>query len=68
MFSAFCQIDDLLQAIQSTSGLAVILFIKTMFHPSEKIPELVSFYNCTSLRIRHMFENLCILFFGGTKV
>uniref|UniRef100_A0A8C2NM13 tRNA (32-2'-O)-methyltransferase regulator THADA n=1 Tax=Capra hircus TaxID=9925 RepID=A0A8C2NM13_CAPHI len=28
--------------IQSTSGLAVILFIKAMFHPPEKIPDLIS--------------------------
>ena len=42
MFSAFLQIDGLLQTIQSTSGLAVILFIKAMFHPPEKIPDLVS--------------------------
>ncbi|ERE74248.1 putative thyroid adenoma-associated protein isoform 2 [Cricetulus griseus] len=33
--------DDLLQTIQSTSGLAVILFVKTMFHPPEKLPGLV---------------------------
>ncbi|EGW03188.1 Thyroid adenoma-associated protein [Cricetulus griseus] len=32
---------DLLQTIQSTSGLAVILFVKTMFHPPEKLPGLV---------------------------
>ncbi|TKC47422.1 hypothetical protein EI555_009455, partial [Monodon monoceros] len=31
--------NDLL-TIQSTSGLAVILFIKAMFHPPEKIPDL----------------------------
>nr|XP_021526433.1 LOW QUALITY PROTEIN: thyroid adenoma-associated protein [Aotus nancymaae] len=34
--------DDLLQTIQSTSGLAIILFIKTMLHPSEKTPHLIS--------------------------
>uniref|UniRef100_A0A8C5LDN6 tRNA (32-2'-O)-methyltransferase regulator THADA-like TPR repeats region domain-containing protein n=1 Tax=Jaculus jaculus TaxID=51337 RepID=A0A8C5LDN6_JACJA len=42
IFTKFLCDDDLLQTIQSTSGLAVILFIKTMFHPLEKIPELIS--------------------------
>ncbi|XP_014447640.1 thyroid adenoma-associated protein [Tupaia chinensis] len=42
IFTKFLSNDDLLQTIQSTSGLAVILFIKTMFHPSEKIPGLIS--------------------------
>lgn len=42
MFTNFLSDDGLLQTIQSTSGLAVILFIKAMFHPPEKIPDLVS--------------------------
>lgn len=42
IFTKFLSDDDLLQTIQSTSGLAVILFVKTMFHPSEKIPDLIS--------------------------
>ncbi|XP_010966015.2 tRNA (32-2'-O)-methyltransferase regulator THADA isoform X1 [Camelus bactrianus] len=42
IFTKFLTDDDLLQTIQSTSGLAVILFIKTMFHPPEKIPDLIS--------------------------
>uniref|UniRef100_A0A8C5W1N2 THADA armadillo repeat containing n=1 Tax=Microcebus murinus TaxID=30608 RepID=A0A8C5W1N2_MICMU len=42
IFTKFLSDDDLLQTIHSTSGLAIILFIKTMFHPSEKIPDLVS--------------------------
>ncbi|XP_063085320.1 tRNA (32-2'-O)-methyltransferase regulator THADA isoform X1 [Cavia porcellus] len=42
IFAKFLSDDDLLQTIQSTSGLAVILFIKTMFQPSENIPELIS--------------------------
>ncbi|XP_066234487.1 tRNA (32-2'-O)-methyltransferase regulator THADA isoform X1 [Saccopteryx leptura] len=42
IFTKFLNDDDLLQTIQSTSGLAVILFIKAMFHPPEKIPDLVS--------------------------
>ncbi|XP_074252651.1 tRNA (32-2'-O)-methyltransferase regulator THADA isoform X3 [Saimiri boliviensis] len=40
IFTKFLIDDDLLQTVQSTSGLAVILFIKTMLHPSEKIPHL----------------------------
>ncbi|XP_032255198.1 thyroid adenoma-associated protein homolog, partial [Phoca vitulina] len=40
IFTKFLGDDDLLQTIQSTSGLAVILFIKAMFHPPEKIPDL----------------------------
>ncbi|XP_045141726.1 thyroid adenoma-associated protein isoform X1 [Echinops telfairi] len=42
MFTEFLCDDDLLQTLQSTSGLAVILFIKTMFDPPEKIPGLIS--------------------------
>uniref|UniRef100_A0A8D2DZ33 tRNA (32-2'-O)-methyltransferase regulator THADA-like TPR repeats region domain-containing protein n=1 Tax=Sciurus vulgaris TaxID=55149 RepID=A0A8D2DZ33_SCIVU len=54
IFTKFLSDDDLLQTIQSTSGLAVILFIKTMFHPSEKAPELISSLllrsvDCTSI-------------------
>uniref|UniRef100_A0A8C8Z0W5 tRNA (32-2'-O)-methyltransferase regulator THADA n=1 Tax=Prolemur simus TaxID=1328070 RepID=A0A8C8Z0W5_PROSS len=54
IFTKFLSDDDLLQTIHSTSGLAIILFIKTMFHPSEKIPDLVSSLllrsvDCTSI-------------------
>ncbi|KAM9187654.1 tRNA (32-2'-O)-methyltransferase regulator THADA isoform 3-T3 [Dugong dugon] len=42
IFTKFLSDDDLLQTIQSTSGLAVILFIKIMFDPPEKIPGLIS--------------------------
>ncbi|XP_058407325.1 thyroid adenoma-associated protein isoform X1 [Diceros bicornis minor] len=41
IFTKFLSDDDLLQTVQSTSGLAVILFIKAMFHPPEKIPDLI---------------------------
>nr|XP_044628256.1 thyroid adenoma-associated protein isoform X2 [Equus asinus] len=41
IFTKFVSDDDLLQTVQSTSGLAVILFIKIMFHPPEKIPDLI---------------------------
>ncbi|XP_063474167.1 tRNA (32-2'-O)-methyltransferase regulator THADA isoform X5 [Symphalangus syndactylus] len=40
IFTKFLSDDNLLQTVQSTSGLAIILFIKAMFHPSEKIPRL----------------------------
>lgn len=54
IFTRFLNDDDLLQTIQSTSGLAVILFIKTMFRPSEKLPGLISSLllqsaDCTSI-------------------
>uniref|UniRef100_A0A2K5F8G5 tRNA (32-2'-O)-methyltransferase regulator THADA n=1 Tax=Aotus nancymaae TaxID=37293 RepID=A0A2K5F8G5_AOTNA len=42
LLSIFFYPNDLLQTIQSTSGLAIILFIKTMLHPSEKTPHLIS--------------------------
>ncbi|XP_063474171.1 tRNA (32-2'-O)-methyltransferase regulator THADA isoform X7 [Symphalangus syndactylus] len=42
IFTKFLSDDNLLQTVQSTSGLAIILFIKAMFHPSEKIPRLIS--------------------------
>ncbi|PNI47949.1 THADA isoform 18 [Pan troglodytes] len=42
IFTKVLSDDDLLQTVQSTSGLAIILFIKAMFHPSEKIPHLIS--------------------------
>uniref|UniRef100_A0A8D0GYS7 tRNA (32-2'-O)-methyltransferase regulator THADA n=1 Tax=Sphenodon punctatus TaxID=8508 RepID=A0A8D0GYS7_SPHPU len=41
-FTNFLVDEDLLQTVQNTSGLAVILFIKTMFEPVEKLPCLVS--------------------------
>uniref|UniRef100_A0A8C0T9Y0 tRNA (32-2'-O)-methyltransferase regulator THADA n=2 Tax=Canis lupus TaxID=9612 RepID=A0A8C0T9Y0_CANLF len=62
IFTKFLSDDDLLQTIQSTSGLAVILFIKAMFHPPEKIPDLISSLllrsvDCTS--IPDWFLNCC---------
>ncbi|XP_050002100.1 tRNA (32-2'-O)-methyltransferase regulator THADA isoform X2 [Alexandromys fortis] len=62
VFTKFLNDDDLLQTIQSTSGLAVILFVKTMLHPSEKLPELISSLllqsvDCTS--IPEWFMNSC---------
>ncbi|KAM5252050.1 tRNA (32-2'-O)-methyltransferase regulator THADA isoform 1-T1 [Hipposideros larvatus] len=62
IFTKFLSDDDLLQTIQSTSGLAVILFIKAMFHPEEKIPDLISSLllrsvDCTS--VPEWFLNSC---------
>nr|XP_035929593.1 thyroid adenoma-associated protein [Halichoerus grypus] len=62
IFTKFLGDDDLLQTIQSTSGLAVILFIKAMFHPPEKIPDLISSLllrsvDCTS--VPDWFLNCC---------
>uniref|UniRef100_A0A670XY11 tRNA (32-2'-O)-methyltransferase regulator THADA n=1 Tax=Pseudonaja textilis TaxID=8673 RepID=A0A670XY11_PSETE len=34
--------EDLLQTVQTSAGLAVVLFIKTMFQPVERLPCLVS--------------------------
>ncbi|XP_042531416.1 thyroid adenoma-associated protein isoform X1 [Dipodomys spectabilis] len=66
IFTKFLCDDDLLQTIQSTSGLAVILFIKTMLHPSEKISELISClllhsvdYTCVPEWFTSSCGNLC---------
>ncbi|XP_044515397.1 thyroid adenoma-associated protein [Gracilinanus agilis] len=42
IFSKFLRNDDLLQNIQSTSGLAIILLIKTMCDSTEMIADLVN--------------------------
>ncbi|XP_053314799.1 thyroid adenoma-associated protein [Spea bombifrons] len=45
LLSCFTEIimdEDLLQNVQSTSGMAVILYLKTMFEDGEKLPKLVS--------------------------
>ncbi|XP_063299969.1 tRNA (32-2'-O)-methyltransferase regulator THADA [Pelobates fuscus] len=41
-FASMIMDDDLLQNVQSTSGLAFILYLKIMFKNSEKLPPLVS--------------------------
>uniref|UniRef100_A0ACB8G9K8 Uncharacterized protein n=1 Tax=Sphaerodactylus townsendi TaxID=933632 RepID=A0ACB8G9K8_9SAUR len=41
-FTCFLINEELLQTVQTTSGLALILFIKTMFVPVEKLPCLIS--------------------------
>uniref|UniRef100_A0A8C3STS2 tRNA (32-2'-O)-methyltransferase regulator THADA n=1 Tax=Chelydra serpentina TaxID=8475 RepID=A0A8C3STS2_CHESE len=41
-FTNFLMDEGLLPTVQTTSGLAVILFTKTMFEPVEKLPCLVS--------------------------
>ncbi|XP_054423219.1 tRNA (32-2'-O)-methyltransferase regulator THADA [Pteronotus mesoamericanus] len=62
IFTKFLNDDDLLRTIQSTSGLAAVLFIKAMFHPPEKVPDLISSLllrsvDCTS--IPEWFLNSC---------
>ncbi|XP_069090089.1 tRNA (32-2'-O)-methyltransferase regulator THADA isoform X1 [Pleurodeles waltl] len=41
-FSSFLIDEELLQNVQSTSAMAVILYLKIMFEPAEKLPRLVS--------------------------
>ncbi|XP_053167596.1 thyroid adenoma-associated protein isoform X5 [Hemicordylus capensis] len=41
-FTCFLVNVDLLQTVQTTAGLAVVLFTKTMFEPAEKLPCLIS--------------------------
>ncbi|MEE6474112.1 hypothetical protein FKM82_010275 [Ascaphus truei] len=41
-FTGIVMDEDLLQNVQSTSGLAVVLYLKIMFKRCEKLPELVS--------------------------
>uniref|UniRef100_A0A8C6VDU8 tRNA (32-2'-O)-methyltransferase regulator THADA n=1 Tax=Naja naja TaxID=35670 RepID=A0A8C6VDU8_NAJNA len=38
--------EDLLQTVQTSAGLAVVLFIKTMFQPVERLPCLISDLIC----------------------
>ncbi|XP_006882382.1 PREDICTED: thyroid adenoma-associated protein [Elephantulus edwardii] len=62
IFTKFLNDDDLLQTIHSTSGLAIILFIKTMFDPPERIPSLISSLllgsvDCTS--VPEWFRSSC---------
>ncbi|KAM6460894.1 tRNA (32-2'-O)-methyltransferase regulator THADA isoform 2-T4 [Liasis olivaceus] len=45
-FICFLNNEDLLQTIQTSAGLAVVLFIKTMFEPVEKLPCLISDLIC----------------------
>ncbi|XP_015265644.1 PREDICTED: thyroid adenoma-associated protein [Gekko japonicus] len=48
-FTCFLINDEFLQTVQTTAGLALILFIKTMFEPAEKLPCLISDLLCGSL-------------------
>ncbi|XP_027720989.1 thyroid adenoma-associated protein isoform X1 [Vombatus ursinus] len=62
IFSKFLRNDDLLQNIQSTSGLAVILLIKTMCDTAEMIPGLVNcliLHSVGSCRVPEWFMNSC---------
>uniref|UniRef100_A0A670XVR5 tRNA (32-2'-O)-methyltransferase regulator THADA n=1 Tax=Pseudonaja textilis TaxID=8673 RepID=A0A670XVR5_PSETE len=42
---------DLLQTVQTSAGLAVVLFIKTMFQPVERLPCLVSAFLLKKVKI-----------------
>ncbi|XP_020856915.1 tRNA (32-2'-O)-methyltransferase regulator THADA isoform X2 [Phascolarctos cinereus] len=62
IFSKFLRNDDLLQNIQSTSGLAVILLIKTMCDTTEMIPGLVNhliLHSVGSCTVPEWFMNSC---------
>ncbi|XP_068927698.1 tRNA (32-2'-O)-methyltransferase regulator THADA isoform X2 [Petaurus breviceps papuanus] len=62
IFSKFLRNDDLLQNIQSTSGLAIILLIKTMCDTTEIVPGLVNhliLHSVGSSREPEWFMNSC---------
>ncbi|XP_062827467.1 tRNA (32-2'-O)-methyltransferase regulator THADA isoform X2 [Anolis carolinensis] len=49
-FICFLNKEDLLQTVQTTAGLAVVLFIKNMFEPAEQLPCLISNLLCGELK------------------
>uniref|UniRef100_A0A8C5SWM0 tRNA (32-2'-O)-methyltransferase regulator THADA n=1 Tax=Laticauda laticaudata TaxID=8630 RepID=A0A8C5SWM0_LATLA len=54
--------EDLLQTVQTSAGLAVVLFIKTMFQPVERLPCLISDLICGLLKcsdVPKWFVNSC---------
>ncbi|OXB65486.1 hypothetical protein ASZ78_014837 [Callipepla squamata] len=54
--------ETLLQTVQTTSGLAFILFTKAMYEPAEQLPSLVSDLLCGSRKLAGMpawFVNNC---------
>ncbi|POI36127.1 hypothetical protein CIB84_000121 [Bambusicola thoracicus] len=54
--------ETLLQTVQTTSGLAFILFTKAMYEPAEELPSLVSDLLCRSRKLAGMptwFVNNC---------
>uniref|UniRef100_A0A8C2T8B1 tRNA (32-2'-O)-methyltransferase regulator THADA n=1 Tax=Coturnix japonica TaxID=93934 RepID=A0A8C2T8B1_COTJA len=54
--------DTLLQTVQTTSGLAFILFTKAMYEPVEELPSLISDLLCGSRKLAGMpawFVNNC---------
>lgn len=54
-----CCVATLLQTVQTTSGLAVILFTRAMYEPAEELPSLVSvFLGCRLCRY-HGVVTLC---------
>ncbi|XP_074060882.1 tRNA (32-2'-O)-methyltransferase regulator THADA isoform X2 [Macrotis lagotis] len=68
IFSKFLRNNDLLQNIQSTSGLAVILLIKTMCDTTEMIPDLVNqliLHSVGSSQVPEWFMTGCGSLFVG---
>ncbi|XP_056679028.1 thyroid adenoma-associated protein isoform X3 [Monodelphis domestica] len=62
IFSKFLRNDDLLQNIQSTSGLAIILLIKTMCDTTEMIADLVNhliLHSVGNSRVPEWFISSC---------
>lgn len=60
--SDFLMDETLLQTVQTTSGLAFILFTKAMYEPAEELPSLVSDLLCGSRKLAGMpawFVNNC---------
>ncbi|XP_021248187.1 thyroid adenoma-associated protein isoform X2 [Numida meleagris] len=61
-FTDFLMDETLLQTVQTTSGLAFILFTKAMYEPAEELPALVSDLLCGSRELAGMpawFVNNC---------
>ncbi|XP_065609533.1 tRNA (32-2'-O)-methyltransferase regulator THADA [Cyrtonyx montezumae] len=61
-FTDFLMDETLLQTVQTTSGLAFILFTKAMYEPAEQLPSLVSDLLCGSRKLAGMpawFVNNC---------
>ncbi|XP_060103491.1 tRNA (32-2'-O)-methyltransferase regulator THADA [Heteronotia binoei] len=49
-FTCFLINEEFLQTVRTAAGLALILFVKTMFEPAEKLPCLINDLLCGSLK------------------
>ncbi|XP_077193802.1 tRNA (32-2'-O)-methyltransferase regulator THADA isoform X2 [Paroedura picta] len=61
-FTCLLNNEEYLQTIQSTAGLALILFLKTMFEPAENLPCLISnllYGSLKSLNVPDWFVESC---------